>query len=124
MFKDKATVNKKTHRKIRMRIRKKIHGTQERPRVFVRKSNRYIYAQVIDDTSHTILTTASTLENEFKIKNTNTNNVESCKALGKVLAKRLKTKKIKTIVFDRGLYPYHGRIKSLAESLREEGVIF
>ncbi len=124
MFKDKATVNKKTHRKIRMRIRKKIHGTQERPRVFVRKSNRYIYTQVIDDINHTILTTASTLENEFKTKNKNTNNVESCKALGKILAKRLKTKKIKTIVFDRGLYPYHGRIKSLAESLREEGVIF
>lgn len=124
MFKDKATVNKKTHRRIRMRIRKKVHGTQERPRVFVRKSNRYIYAQVIDDTSHAILTTASTLENEFKIKNKNTNTVESCKALGKILAKRLKTKKIKTIVFDRGLYPYHGRIKSLAESLREEGIIF
>ena len=91
MFKDKATVNKKTHRRIRMRIRKKVHGTQERPRVFVRKSNRYIYAQVIDDTNHTILTTASTLENEFKIKNKNTHTVESCKALGKILAKRLKT---------------------------------
>lgn len=124
MNKDKAEINKKKHRRIRMRIRKKIHGTHEKPRVFVRKSNRYIYAQVIDDNSHTILAAASTLENEFKAKNKNTNNMESSKALGKMLAKRLKTKKIKTIVFDRGLYPYHGRIKSLAEALREEGVIF
>ena len=124
MNKDKATINKKKHRRIRMRIRKKIHGTQKKPRVFVQKSNRYIYAQVIDDNSHTILTAASTLEKEFKAKNKNTNNMESSKALGKMLAKRLKTKKIKTIVFDRGLYPYHGRIKSLAEALREERVIF
>lgn len=124
MLKDKAAINKKKHRRIRMRIRKKVHGTHEKPRVFVRKSNRYIYAQVIDDSSHTILAAASTLEKEFKVKNKNTNNMESSKALGKILAKRLKAKKIKTIVFDRGLYPYHGRIKSLAEALREEGVIF
>jgi large subunit ribosomal protein L18 len=124
MNKDKAEINKKKHKRIRMRIRKKIHGTYEKPRVFVRKSNRYIYAQVIDDNSHKILAAASTLEKEFKAKNKNTNNMESSKALGKMLAKRLKTKKIKTIVFDRGLYPYHGRIKSLAEALREEGVIF
>ena len=90
----------------------------------LRKSNRYLYAQVIDDDSQTVLTAVSTLEKEFKTKNKNTNNVESSKALGKMLAKRLKAKKIKTIVFDRGLYPYHGRIKSLAEALREEGVIF
>jgi len=124
MFKDRAAIHKKTHRRIRMRIRKKIQGTQERPRVYIRKSNRFICAQVIDDTSHTILTTASTLEKEFRTKNKNTNNVESSKALGKILAKRLKTKKIKTIVFDRGLYPYHGRIRSLADALREEGIIF
>lgn len=124
MHKDSATINKVKHKRIRMRIRKKIHGTQERPRVFVRRSNRYIYAQVIDDNNHTILTSASTLEKEFKAKNKNTNNVESSKALGKMLAKRLEEKKIKTIVFDRGLYPYHGRIKSLADALREEGVIF
>ena len=124
MYKDRAETNKTKHKRIRMRIRKKIHGTSERPRVFVSKSNRYIYAQVIDDNSHTVLAAASTLEKEFRTKNKNTNNIESSKALGKVLAKRLKTKKIKTIVFDRGLYPYHGRIKSLAEVLREEGVIF
>ena len=124
MFKDKSTINKTKHRRIRMRIRKKVQGTQERPRLFLHKSNRYIYAQVIDDTSHTVLTSASTLEKEFKTKNKNTNNVESSKALGKMLAKRMKSKKIKTIVFDRGLYPYHGRVKSLAEILRDEGFIF
>lgn len=124
MYKDKTAINKNKHRRIRMRIRKKIQGTQERPRVFLHKSNRFIYAQVIDDASHTVLTSASTLEKEFRTKNKNTINVESSKALGKMLAKRMKSKKIKTIVFDRGLYPYHGRIKSLADTLRDEGFIF
>jgi len=124
MFKDKTAINKAKHARIRQRIRKKIEGTPDRPRIYVRKSNKYIYTQVIDDINHTVLAAASTLEKEFKTKNKNSCNVESSKALGKLLAKRLKEKKIKTVVFDRGLYPYHGRIKSLAEALREEGVIF
>jgi len=61
MYKDRAAVNKTKHKRIRMRIRKKIHGTHEKPRVFIQRSNRYIYAQVIDDKNHTVLTAASTL---------------------------------------------------------------
>ena len=124
MFKDKVTIKEKTKNRIRQRIRKKIQGTQERPRVFIRKSNRYIYTQVIDDISSNVLASASTLEKEFKTKNKNTKNVDASGVLGQILAKRLKAKKINTIVFDRGFYPYHGRIKALAEALRKEGLTF
>jgi large subunit ribosomal protein L18 len=124
MFKDKTTVKKEARKRIRKRIRKKVKGTLERPRVFVKKSNRYIYAQVIDDESHRTVIAASSLEAEFQKKNKNTKNRTAAEALGKILAERLKRKKIKTIVFDRGTYPYHGRIKQLAEVLRKEGLIF
>jgi len=124
MLKDKTVVKREAKRRIRRRIRKKLQGTPERPRVFVRKSNRYIYAQAIDDLNHRILTTATSLEKDFQKNNKNTKNKNASEALGKILAQRLKDKKIKTIVFDRGTYPYHGRIKQLAETLRKEGVIF
>ena len=124
MFKDKMTIKEFARKRIRQRIRKKIHGTLERPRVYVRKSNRYIYAQVIDDDNHSVLVSASTLEKELQAKGKSTKNVDASSALGKVLAKRLKEKKIKTVVFDRGVYPYHGRVKSLAEALRKEGLTF
>ena len=124
MFKDKVTVKEIARKRIRQRIKKKIHGTSERPRVYIRKSNRYIYAQVIDDDNHNVLVSASTLEKELQTKGKSTKNVDASSALGKVLAKRLKEKKIKTVVFDRGFYPYHGRIRSLAEALRKEGLTF
>lgn len=124
MFKDKTSVKKEARQRIRKRIRKKMQGTPERPRVFVKKSNCYIYAQAIDDQNHKTIVTASSLEQEFQKNNKNTKNKNASEALGKILAQRLKAKKIKTIVFDRGTYPYHGRIKQLAEVLRKEGVIF
>lgn len=124
MFKDKTTVRKEARDRIRHRIRKKIRGTQDRPRVFVHKSNRYIYAQVINDEGKNILASASTQEPQFRSKSKNTKNVDAAKTLGEILAKRLKEKKIKTIVLDRGYFPYHGRIKSMAEALRKEGLIF
>ncbi|MGD2294978.1 MAG: 50S ribosomal protein L18 [Candidatus Aminicenantes bacterium] len=124
MSADKVTIKKRKHKRIRQRIRKKLQGSQERPRVCIKKSNRFIYAQVIDDDNHRVLAAASTLEQDFRAKNKNTKNVEASKALGRILAKRLKEKKIKTIVFDRGYYPYHGRIRLLAEGLRKEGIIF
>lgn len=110
--------------RIRRRIRKKIRGTAERPRVFAFKSNRYVYAQVIDDVNGHVLTAASTLEKKFKEKNKNYKNRLACEYLGEILARRLKEKGIDRIVFDRGIYPYHGRIKALAEALRKEGIIF
>ncbi|MGC8746239.1 MAG: 50S ribosomal protein L18, partial [Candidatus Saccharicenans sp.] len=79
---------------------------------------------VIDDLSGKVLASASTLEKELKEKTKNLKNKEACSILGAVLAKRLKEKNINNIVFDRGIYPYHGRIKVLAEALRAEGIAF
>jgi len=124
MYKDKVKLKKRAKERIRKRISKKIRGTGERPRVFVFKSNRYVYAQVINDEEGAVLTSASTLEKDFREKNKNHKNQETCQALGEILTKRLKEKKIKTIIFDRGVYPYHGRIKVLAETIRKGGVIF
>ncbi len=124
MLKSKAEIKKLRKKRIRARIRKKIRGTPERPRVLVVKSNRYVYAQVIDDLSGRVITSASTLEKDFREKHKNTKNKEACQLLGSVLARRLKEKNIQKIVFDRGMYPYHGRVKELAEALRAEGISF
>ncbi len=124
MYKDKVELKKKAKGRIRKSIRKKINGTIERPRIFIFKSNRYVYAQAINDEDGKVLTSASTLEKGFRAKSKNFKNQEACQALGEILAKRLKEKNIKTAIFDRGIYPYHGRIKVLADSIRKGGVIF
>lgn len=124
MDKDTAELKKKSKVRIRKRIRKKIKGTLERPRMFVFKSNRYIYVQVIDDENRMILASASTLEKDFKEKNKNNKNCEACGTLGEMLAERLKEKKIERVVFDRGIYPYHGRLKALADAMRKREIIF
>lgn len=124
MYKDSVTLKKQAKARKRKRIKKKIKGTIERPRVCIFKSNRYMYAQVIDDNEGRIIASASTLEKEIKAKIKNTKNIEASKILGEVLAKRLKQKKLENIVFDRGACPYHGRIKTLAEAMRNEGLIF
>ena len=124
MFKDKVVVKRKAKNKIRKRIRKKISGRPERPRVLVVRTNRYLYVQAIDDLNGVVLAAASTLEKEFKEKNKDFKNKKASQALGRIVAQRLKKKKIERIVFDRGVYPYHGRIKTLAEAMREGGLIF
>lgn len=124
MYKDKVELKKKSKERKRKRIRKKIGGTSEKPRVHVFKSNRYVYAQVIDDDNGNILASVSTLEKEFREKNENYKNMKASQILGELLAKRLKRKKIEKVVFDRGVYPYHGRIKALAEAMRKGGLIF
>ena len=124
MLKSKSEVKKVRKERIRKRVRKQIKGVPSRPRLIVIRSNRYIYVQVVDDLSGRILTSASTLEKEFREKARNTKNKEASQLLGSVLAKRLKEKSLETIVFDRGIYPYHGRIKALAEALRAEGISF
>lgn len=124
MLKSKSEIKKLRKQRIRKRIRRKLRGTPDRPRVLVIKSNRYIYVQVIDNLSGRVITSASTLEKEFKEKAKNFKNKEACALLGAVLARRLKEKNINTIVLDRGLYPYHGRVKILAEALRAEGFAF
>ena len=104
------------------RIRKNLSGTTERPRLNVFRSNANITAQIIDDEKGVTLVSASTLEKELKI--TNGGNVEAAKLIGETIAKRAKKAKIKEVVFDRGGYLYHGRVKALAEAARENGLEF
>ena len=104
-----------------LRVRKKISGTQERPRLCVYRSNHHLYAQIIDDIAGNTLVAASTLDKEVKNKYSNK---EAAKEVGKLIAKRAMDKKIETVVFDRGGYVYHGVVKELAEAAREGGVKF
>lgn len=124
MYKRKTEIKKSRKQQIRKRIRKKLSGTEERPRVIVKRSNRYIYVQAVDDLNGVILASASTLEKEFRTKYKNFKNNEASKKLGEIAADRFKNNKIKDIIFDRGTYPYHGRIKTLAESMRKAGLNF
>ena len=104
------------------RIRKELSGTADRPRLNVFRSNANITAQIIDDEKGVTLVSASSLEKELKI--TNGGNVEAAKLIGAEIAKRAKKAKIKKVVFDRGGYLYHGRVKALAEAARENGLEF
>jgi len=124
VLKSTSEVKKIRKERIRKRIKKQIKGGPDKPRLIVVRSNRYIYAQVVDDLSGRVLVSASTLEKEFREKAGKTKNKEACQRLGSVLGKRLKEKNLETIVFDRGIYPYHGRVKTLAEALRAEGISF
>ncbi|MBD3414598.1 MAG: 50S ribosomal protein L18 [Candidatus Aminicenantes bacterium] len=124
MFKNKVYKKKQAKQRIRRRVRKKINGTKDKPRIHVSRSNRYIYIQVVDDINGKVLTSASTLEKDFREKQDNTKNMKASQTLAKTMAERLKKNKIKNIVFDRGHYPYQGRIKALAESLRKSGINF
>ena len=114
---------KKTDRKMErqrrhMRVRRKISGTAERPRLCVYRSNSNIYAQIIDDVAGITLVAASTLDKEIKTKYANK---EAAKEVGTLIAKRAADKKIVDVVFDRGGYIYHGVVKELAEAAREGG---
>jgi large subunit ribosomal protein L18 len=122
----KEVTHIKAHRaaRIRKRIRLKVRGTGDRPRVHIFKSNRYVYAQVVDDSSGRVLAAASTLEKSFKEKSANTKNKDASQRLGQILAERLKSKQITRVVFDRGVSPYHGRLKALAEAMRQAGMVF
>jgi large subunit ribosomal protein L18 len=113
--------------RIALRQRKRIAGTPERPRLRVFRSVSHIYAQVIDDMSGQTLASAASTEAALKTvfsKNTRGGNVEGAKALGKAIAERLQQKGIKRVVFDRGGFLYHGRIKAVADAAREAGLEF
>ncbi len=124
MLKDKTTERRVRDDRLRKRIRERVQGTPERPRLHVYKSNAYIYTQVIDDRKGTVLLTASTLEKEFRARAKSTKNKDACGLLGEIVGQRLKAAKIDKVVFDRGTHPYHGRIKTLAEAIRKEGIQF
>ena len=104
------------------RIRENLSGTSERPRLCVFRSNANIEAQIIDDVKGVTLVSASSLDKELKLNNGG--NIEAAKVVGAEIAKRAKKAKITTVVFDRGGYLYHGRVKALAEAAREGGLEF
>lgn len=117
-------MKKNASRKARhLRVRKKISGTPERPRLSIYKSNANIYAQIVDDTTGKTLASASTLDKDLREQNLNAN-IESAKKVGELVAKRALDSGIKKVVFDRSGYIYHGKVKELAESAREAGLEF
>ena len=124
-MKIKTTKDRRT--RIGLRQRKRISGTAERPRLRVFRSVSHIYAQVIDDLSGNTLASAASTEPSLKsafVGTTRGGNVAGAKALGKTIAERLIAKGIKQVVFDRGGFLYHGRIKAVAEAAREAGLEF
>ena len=110
--------------KRKKRIRKKIHGTPQRPRLSVFRSARHIYAQIIDDSEGRTLMAASTIDPQAKEAPKFENKVAAAKFVGKQIGERALQKGIKEVVFDRNGFLYHGRIKSLSEGAREAGLIF
>lgn len=106
------------------RIRRQVFGTSERPRLSVFRSNKHIYAQVIDDTKHQTLVAASTLDKELKQELKTGATCESSAQVGQLIAQRAREKGIQKVVFDRGGNLYHGRIQSLADAAREAGLDF
>nr|WP_312579043.1 50S ribosomal protein L18 [Sedimentibacter sp.] len=106
------------------KIRNKIQGTPERPRLNIYRSAKHIYAQVIDDATGTTLVSASTADKELKDKVAELTKTEAAKVVGQAVGERAKEKGINSVVFDRGGYLYHGRIKVLADGARESGLEF
>ena len=120
MFKkaDKKASRAKRH----LRVRKKVSGTPERPRLSVYRSEKNIYAQIVDDVNAVTLVSASTVDKELKVNAGG--NKEAAKMIGEAVAKRALDKGITEVVFDRGGYVYHGRVQALAEAAREAGLKF
>jgi len=114
----------KTRKRIHERIRERMEGSSERPRLNVYRSLNHIYAQVIDDAKGVTIASASTAQGGKKVQKRTGGNVASAKDIGKLIAQRAQEKGIKKVVFDRGGYLYHGRIKALAEAAREAGLEF
>ncbi|WP_433944236.1 50S ribosomal protein L18 [Paenibacillus sp. SN-8-1] len=117
---DKNKARLKRH----LRVRKKIQGTAERPRLNVYRSSKHIYAQLIDDVAGVTLVSASTVDKELSPNVKNGGSVESARQVGELIAKRAQDKNVKNVVFDRGGYLYHGRIQALADAAREAGLEF
>ncbi|WP_029421864.1 50S ribosomal protein L18 [Alicyclobacillus macrosporangiidus] len=117
---DRNLARKRRH----LRVRKRIEGTPARPRLNVYRSNKHIYAQVIDDEHGHTLASASTLDKELRGEVENGATVEAARKVGELVAKRALEKGVKSVVFDRGGYLYHGRVQALADAAREAGLEF
>lgn len=118
--KQKVLQRKKRHK----RIRKKVLGVSEQPRLTIFRSNKYISCQLIDDLKQETICAASSKEKELREKLSSTKDIEACKTVGRLIAERAKERGIKKVVFDRSGYKYHGRIKAFAEAAREAGLEF
>lgn len=119
-MKDRGTSRIRRH----IRVRNKVFGVPERPRLNVFRSLKHIYAQIVDDENGVTLVTASTLSMEVREKVSNSNNIQAAKAVGEVIGKKALENNITKVVFDRGGFLYHGRIKALADAARESGLNF
>jgi large subunit ribosomal protein L18 len=120
-----ATFDRKaTRARVHQRIRKKLAGTAARPRLSIHFSGKHVYAQVIDDDDGKTLVAASTTEKSLASKNKVAANRASAEVIGKTIAERLLAKKIDNVVFDRGGFVYHGKVKALADAAREGGLKF
>ena len=118
-------ISKNDHRqRIHRRVRTRVQGTPQRPRLCVYRSLSHIYAQVIDDAKGATLASASSLEKDMRGKLKSGANVEAAKAVGSLIAERAKAKGVKEVIFDRGGYRFHGRVKALADAAREGGLSF
>ena len=115
---DKNATRKKRH----ARVRAKLSGTSARPRLNVFRSNKHIYAQIIDDMNGVTLASASTMDKDLSLESTS--NIEAAQKVGELVAKRAVEKGVSAVVFDRGGYLYHGRIQALADAARENGLQF
>ena len=120
----KAEERIESRRRVRIRIRHKLKGSAERPRLAVFKSGRHIYAQVIDDGAGRTLAQASSLDPNLKKEAAAGSNVANARRVGKLVAERAKEKGVARVVFDRGGYIYHGKVRALAEAAREGGLEF
>lgn len=118
----KAKEDKRQRR--HLRVRKRVVGTPERPRLCVFRSLNHMYAQIVDDTARKTLAAASTVEPSFKEKSASGGNTKAAAVVGKLLGERAIEKGLKSVVFDRGGYLYHGRVKALADAAREAGLDF
>ena len=124
MITAKYILKKIKRERVRSSIKANLRGTSERPRLIMVKTNKYLYTQVIDDSSHQVLLCASTLEKELKDKLKSAKNKDAAKLLGETIAERLKEKKIAAVVFDRNVYAYTGRVKVFSDAAREKGICF
>ena len=118
--KSRSEVRRKKH----MKLRNRFSGTAERPRLAVFRSNNHMYAQIIDDTIGNTLVSASTLQKEVRAELENTDDVAAAAHLGTVIGKKAVEAGIESVVFDRGGYIYHGKVKALADAAREAGLKF
>ena len=120
MINKKVLLRERRHK----RVRYKVVGSAERPRLAVFKSNAHMYAQVIDDGLGVTIASASTLDGELKDFKGSKGNAASAKKVGELVARRAKAKGVASVVFDKGGFKYHGRVKALADSAREAGLVF